>query len=447
MAHSHLLSLLCYTLLSLLGLSHAFPHPQAISSPQATPSLPAILLPPPVVPLGGTIGTFVPDSSDNATNTISPTTVVDGVDLADFVFNPLQMPTQPGPSATQVVKAFLTGPSAGPNDALTSRSISDYITVHAFAGSTTSQNGTTVYSTAVNVTAMAQMLQDATAYALGQFNTGNFLGTESDNNYYRFTSQGLTIAAIAYGEAGSGPQPFNWGDFSIITGALTNFTNEDPTNNMTWNGYVTMDDGTRGVDFFVVPSFGDVEAAAPAPPAPAPPAPAAASPTASHLPGGTDGDLRRAKRAYQVVLGVQDIRMTVRLATTQILNGVMYTLCHTALTTLVADSGQSPTYTELVSGFSQDYLNQAFPDAVMQIVTTAGQPLSRDVIVAALNFLIEATSNDSQNGGRVNTLYGELTSFGNTIARWSLGSRITGPPCAVQNPDGSYAIGCFLRYG
>ena len=242
---------------------------------------------------------------------------------------------------------------------------------------------------------------------------------------------------MAYGEADLGPQPFNWGDFSIITSALTNITNENPTNNMTWNGYVTMDDGTRGVDFFVVPSFGDVEAAAPA----------AASPPASNLPGGADGDLRRAKRADQVALGVQDIRMTVRLATTQILNGVMYTLCHTALTTLVADSGQSPTYTELVSGFSQDYLNQAFPDAVMQIVTTAGQPLSRDVIIAALNFSIEATSYDSQNGGRVNTLYGELTSVGNTIARWSLGSRITGPPCAVQNPDGSYAIGCFLRYG
>lgn len=438
MMHSHLLPLLSYTLLSLLVFSHALPNPQAISSPQATPSLPATPPPPPVAAPGGTIGTFVPDSSDNATNTISPTTVVDGVDLADFVFNPLQMPTQPGPSAIQVVKAFLTGPSAGPNDALTSRSISNYITVHAFAGSTTSQNGTTVYSTAVNITAMAQMLQDATAYALGQFNTGNLLGTESDNNYYRFTSQGLTIAAMAYGEAGSGPQPFNWGDFSIITSALTNITNENPTNNMTWNGYVTMDDGTRGVDFFVVPSFGDVEAAAPA---------AASSPPASNLPGGADGGLRRAKRAYQVALGVQDIRMTVRLATTQILNGVMYTLCHTALTTLVADSGQSPTYTELVSGFSQDYLNQAFPDAVMQIVTTAGQPLSRDVIIAALNFLIEATSYDSQNGGRVNTLYGELTSFGNTIARWSLGSRITGPPCAVQNPDGSYAIGCFLRYG
>ena len=437
MARSHLLSLLYYTSLSLIGISYAFPNPQATTSVPPAANVAPRSLPNPAAPPGGTIGTFVPDSSDNATNTISRTTVVDGVDLADFVFNPLQMPTQPGPSATQVVKAFLTGPSAGPDDALTSRSISNYITVRAFAGSTTSRNGTTVYSTAVNITAMAQMLEDATAYALGQFNTGNLLGTESDNNYYRFTSQGLTIAAIAYGEAGSGPQPFNWGDFSIITSTLTNITNKNPTKNMTWNGYVTMDDGTRGVDFFIVPSFGDVEAAAPA----------AASPPASNLRGGADGGLRRNKRAYQVALGVQDIRMTVRLATTQILHGVMFTLCHTALTTLVADSGQSLTYSELVSGFSQDYLNHAFPDAVMQIVATAGQPLSRDVITAALNFLIEATSYDSQDGGMVNTLYGELTSFGNTIARWSLGSRITGPPCVVQNPDGSFAIGCFLRYG
>ena len=125
MMHSHLLPLLFYTLLSLLGLSHAFPNPQATTSVPPAPNVAPSSPPNPVAAPGGTIGTFVPDSSDNATNTISPTTVVDGVDLADFVFNPLQMPTQPGPSATQVVKAFLTRPSAGPNDALTSRSIPD----------------------------------------------------------------------------------------------------------------------------------------------------------------------------------------------------------------------------------------------------------------------------------------------------------------------------------
>ena len=91
---------------------------------------------------------------------------------------------------------------------------------------------------------MKQMFQDATAYALSQYNSGNPFGNESDHNYYRFTSQGLTIAAMAYGEAGSGNQPFNWGDFSLITGFLTNLTIKYPNNNMTWNGYVFMADNS-----------------------------------------------------------------------------------------------------------------------------------------------------------------------------------------------------------
>ena len=442
MTHSLLLPLFSYTFLFLLRLSHAVPNPQATSVPAApvTNVAPSSPLNPVAAPGSGTgtTGTFVADPSDNATNTISAADdVVDGVDLTGFVFNPLQMPTQTGSSEAEVVEAFLQRPSAGPNDALTSRSISTYVTLHAFDGSTTTQNGTTVYSTDVNATAMSQMFQDATAYALGQYNSGNLTGTESDDNYYRFTSQGLTIAAMAYGEAGSGPVPFNWGDFSIMTGFLHNLTIKYPTKNMTWNGYVTMTDGSRGVDFFVVPSIGDIEAA---------PAPAATSPPASN-PGGSDGDLRLVKRKYTINLGIGNVRMTVRKATTQVMTGMLYQLCSNALTSLIADSGQSPTYTELVTRTGDPLLDQAFPNAVTQIVTTAGQPLSKDIVVAALNFLTQLTFDSHMNAGKARTLYGEIIgATGNTIARWSLGAAIAGPSCVVQNPDGSYAIGCFIRY-
>ena len=442
MSHFILLRSLSYTLFLLLGLSHAAPNPQATGVPPTPANNVAPSNPPnPVTAPGsgtGTTGTFVADSSDNGTNTISASDdVVDGVDLMDFVFNPLQMPTQTGSSEAEVVEAFLQGPSAGPSDALTSRSISTYVTLHAFDGSTTTQNGTTVYSTDVNSTAMSQMFQDATAYALGQYNSGNITGTESDNNYYRFTSQGLTIAAMAYGEAGSGPIPFNWGDFSIMTGFLHNLTIKYPTKNMTWNGYVTMTDGSRGVDFFVVPSIGDIEAA---------PAPAATS-TAASNPGGSDGDLRLVKRTYAISLGVENVRMTVRKATTQVVTGLLYHLCSNALTSLIADSGQSPTYTELVTRTGDPLLDQAFPTAVMQIVTTAGQPLSKDVVVAALSLLTQLTHDSHMMAGNTKTLYGEIIgAMGNTIARWSLGAAIAGPSCVVQNPDGSYAIGCFIRY-
>ncbi len=439
--HSHLLLLVSYTLLSLLGFSCAIPNPQVTSVSGPTVPVPSSPANPVTAPgIGtGTVGTFVADSSDNATNTISATDdVVDGVDLMDFVFNPLQMPTQTGSSETEVIQAFLTGPSADSNSALTSRTISDYVTAHAYDGSTTTQNGTTVYSVAVNATAMAQMFQDATAYALGQYNSGNELGTESDHNYYRFTSQGLTIAAMAYGEAGSGNPTFNWGDFSSIADFLYNLTIKYPTNNMTWNGYVTMSDGSRGVDFFVVPSFGDV-------PDSSPPAPAAATTAASNPPGGADGGLRLAKRAHLIKLGVDGVQMTVRRATTRIISGLLWHLASTALTSLIANSGQSPSYRELISRTGNPTLDQVFPNAVMQIVAT-DQLVSKEVIIKALEALVQLTDKSHRNAGSTTpTLYGELRSGGLTIARWSLGAVIAGPSCVVQNPDGSIAIGCFIR--
>ena len=439
MTRSHLLPLLCCTFLSLLGISRAFPNPQVASVPPTVTNPSSINPPSPVATAGVGTGIFVADSSDNATNAITPTDdVVDGVNLPDFAFNPLQMPTKPGLSGTKVIKAVLTGPSAAPNSALTSRTISDYVTLHYNDGSITTQNGTTVYSVAVNATAMAQMLQDATVYAQSQFDSGNILGNESDHNYYRFTSQGLTVVAMAYGEAGSGDPTFNWGDFAIITGFLHNLTIDHPTRNMTWNGYVTMTDNTRGVDFFIVPSFGDI-------PDSGSPLAAAATPAAASNPiGGADGGLRLAKRAFAINLGVDNVRMTVRRATTQVMASLLAHLSQTALDTLIADSGQSPPYRELISRTGDSTLDVAFPNEVMQIVAT-NQLVSKDVMIAALQFLVQLTEPLYVLAGQVPTMYGELMRGTTIIARWSLGSMIAGPSCVVQNPDGSYAIGCFIR--
>ncbi len=437
--HLDLLPRLFCTLLLLLGLSHASPNPQATGDPPTGTYVVSVNSANPVVSAGIGTGITITASSDNATNTTSASdNVVDGVDLTDFNFNLLQMPTQTGFDETETIEAFqpLTRPSAAPYSVLTSRSISDNITLYANDGSTTTRNGSTVYSVAVNATAMKQMFQDATAYALNQFKSGSFFGNESDHNYYRFTSQGLTIAAMAYGEAGSGNEPFNWGDFSLITGFLTNLTIKYPDNNMTWNGYVSMADKSRGVDFFVVPSFGDIlDSSQPAP---------AATTAASNPIGGADGGLRLAKRAYSVNLGVENVRMTVRKATTQIMTGLLYHLSSAALTTLVADSGQNPSYREFVMGSGDPALERGFPNQVMQIVAT-NQLLSREVVMAALQVLTQATYESKTHAGSTSALYGELVVRGQIIARWSLGATIFKPTCVVRNPDGSIAIGCFIR--
>ena len=190
--HSHLLTRLSCTLLSLLSLSWALPNPQ---DPSESPSVTNVVPLNPGSPLAGVAPINFTNLSDNALNSANASDdVVDGVDLTTFVFNPLQMPTETGLSDSETVKAFqpLTMPLApGPplaiNRTLTSRSISDYIVVHARVGSQSTQHNKTVYSFAVNATAMKQMFADATAYALAQFNSGNLRGNESDQNYYRFT--------------------------------------------------------------------------------------------------------------------------------------------------------------------------------------------------------------------------------------------------------------------
>lgn len=439
--HSHLLTRLSCTLLSLLSLSRALPSPQDPSEP---PSITNVVPLSPGSPLAGAAPITFTDLSGNALNSANASDdVMDGVDLTNFVFNPLQMPTETGPSESETVKAFqpltlpsTAKPSVAVDSALTSRSISDSIIIQAKTGSFITRNNETAYSFAVNATAMKQLFADATAYALAQFNSGNLRGNESDQNYYRFTSQNLTIAAIVYGEAGTGDEPFNWGDFSLITGFLTNLTIKHPNNNLTWNGGMTMEDGSRGVDFFVVPSFGDILDSSPTPP------PAASTP--SYQPGGADGGLRLAKRATAVDLGVDNVRMTIRKATSRVMTGMLYSLASTALDTLLADSGQNPSYREFIQRSCEPIMRQYHPNQIMQIVAT-NQVVSRDVIFAALQALVQLTYESSMNAGSARTLYGELIIQGTTIARWSLGAAIGGPPCVVFNPDGSMALGCLIR--
>ena len=439
---SQLLPRLSWTVLSLLGISRALPNPQDTSEP---PSVTNVVSLSSGSPLVGSAPIILNDLSGNILNSANASDdVVDGVDLTNFVFNPLQMPTQPGPNETENVQVFqpLTRPSAprpsvAVDSTLTSRSISDIISIHAKIGSTTTRYNYTMYSFAVNATAMKQMFADATTYALAQFNSGNIRGEESDQNYYRFTSQGLTIVAIVYGEAGTGDDPFNWGDFTLITSFLTNLTIEHPNNNMTWNGYITMEDGSRGVDFFVVPSFGDI-------PDSSPPPPAASTPAAPNPLGGADGGLRLAKRAFSINLGIDNVRMTVRKAASQVMTGVLYSLASTALDTFTADSGQNPSYREFIQRSGDPMIQQHFSNQVMQIVAT-NQLVSREVMMAALQLLVQVTHASSMNAGNSETLYGELITGSSIIAKWSLGAAIGGPSCIVENPDGSIALGCMIR--
>ncbi|KAK3177924.1 hypothetical protein OEA41_000056 [Lepraria neglecta] len=248
------------------------------------------------------------------------------------------MPTESGLNATEPTTIFqpLQKSSTSPNgptssdSTLSSRDITNKIFLTATTGSMVTADGLTVYTVAVDPTTLVPFFQEAEAYGINTFNTGTLQGNESNHDHFRLTSRGLTLVAISYGVAGSGSEPFNWGNFSLIAGFLGNLTSQYPDNSLTWNGYVEMDDHTRSIDFFVTPSFGDLLATNTTQPSGTESAVAAPSPTLSSQPGGR----RLAKRVPTINLGTDGIRITIRTAATKVMTGILADLVTNAYTTL-----------------------------------------------------------------------------------------------------------------
>ena len=376
----------------------------------------------------------------------------DNLDLTDFTFNPLQMPTEEGLNATTSTEIFLplhrasssTSPKTSVDSTLASRSISNSVFLYATTGSLNTSDGHNVYSVAVNKASMQPFFLDAQAYGVNQFIAGNMQGNESNHDYFRYTSRGLTLVAISYGVAGSGDEPFNWGDFSIIASYLHNLTIQYPDNNLTWNGYVSMADHTRSIDFFVTPSFGDLISTNGTTTS------SAVADTSTPAPvvvgSGSGGRHRLTKRVPTINLGRNGIRMTIRTAAAKVMAGLLWDLATNAYTTITADSGLSPTYNQVASAVSDPHIAQAMAQKIFHFVVEGNNPIDRETLLTSIQVLIEIASQKRIYAGFTEVLFGELTIRGRIIARWSLGAPVVGYAyCTFLNPDGSTALGCLER--
>ena len=169
---------------SLIANSHTRPNPQANEESTAVANAYSVNGTTPANEIdntvaGGADGANYPTFSitDNTTTGGSGT---DAFDLADFTFNSLQMPTEPGLNATEPTTIFqpLQKSSTSPNgpassdSILSSRDITNKIFFTATTGSMVTADGLTVYTVAVDPTSLALFFQEAEAYGINTFNAG-----------------------------------------------------------------------------------------------------------------------------------------------------------------------------------------------------------------------------------------------------------------------------------
>ena len=152
---------------SLIANSHTRPNPQANEDSTAVANAYSING---ITPANETDNAFGggADGANYPTfpitnNTTTGGSGTDAFDLADFNFNPLQMPTEPGLNATEPTTIFqaLQKSSTSPNgpassdSTLSSRDITNKIFLIATTGSMVTADGLTVYTVAVDPLSLA----------------------------------------------------------------------------------------------------------------------------------------------------------------------------------------------------------------------------------------------------------------------------------------------------
>ena len=179
---------------SLIANSHARPNPQANEDSTAVANAYSINGTTPANETDNALGGGA-DGANYPTFSITNNTATTGsgtgaFDLADFTFNPLQMPTEPGLNATEPTKILqpLQKSSASPNgpassdSTLSSRDITNKIFLTATTDSMVTADSLTVYTVAADPTTLAPFFQEVEAYGINTFIAGPLQGNESNHD-------------------------------------------------------------------------------------------------------------------------------------------------------------------------------------------------------------------------------------------------------------------------
>lgn len=329
---------------------------------------------------------------------------------------------------------------APPDGSLTSRAATGHPQFHGTAGLVNTTNQRTVYPIPAENAALLALYRGAHQYALDQWNQGHIFG-DVNGDYYRFTSNDMSLIVEATGEAAQDATNLDWGQYASIAEGMYNYTKASPSLATTLQGYLQMDDGTRGADVLTTVSIVDV--------------PLQNTGRRRH---------RRHRRSYghnnlqprdqwsSVGLSA-NYKMAWRSSPTRVAAKLIANVVLSAWGAILGDWNIDKSSYEYYKHSDINPQRGGGGAAVFEIATTGAVQITREILEDMMNelLLLQAQGKWANRGGDIPALEGTiLDEMDQTIARWTLGTALPAAARGVrnylcENPDGSRAVACFAK--
>ncbi|MCJ1337937.1 hypothetical protein MMC09_003221 [Bachmanniomyces sp. S44760] len=384
-------------------------------------------------------------ASSNTTSNPVDNDTGDDDDIAESDIGPYQFPpgrniTSPRVDSHPAIQPLVVA-AAGSD--LTSRDMTEWMTFSVTNGTFLTHDGENIYPVKVGKSVMQTFLQKAQNESWVYYKAGQ-LGSDPEHNYYRYASGVLSLIIVSYDSGSNGSDPFNWGDYSEVAKFLYARTLDDyADNDSTFAGHVRLEDGhdTPVADYAMITSFTDIQSANQT---------IVFTPevlNSSASPDDGSGGRRLARRQPPEDLGA-GYQMTFRRATQRVLYGLIGQLVVHAYNGLLMDDGLAPNYSGLAMKIDPNVVAADFPGNDIQLFAVVDD-LPNGLVHEAIRALVQMSleGNWIDRGGYTRARVGEiLDPNGQIIARWSLGTMLTNVfPCLFRNPDGTVALGCFIK--
>ena len=328
---------------------------------------------------------------------------------------------------------------APPDGSLASRAATGHPQLQGTVAALTLTGQQTVYPIDADNAALLALYGGAHQYGLDQWNQGHQVG-EYSGDYFRFTSSGLSMIVHAVGEAAEDATNLDWGQFASIAEGMYNYTKANPSLATSLQGFLQMDDGSRGADVLTTVSMVDI------------PAQNANGANRRHRlrrdPSFQSHSVNIQPRAEtRSIVLTDNYKMAWRSSPTRLAGKLFAKLVISAWGAIMGDWNVERDTYEYYRHDDQ----RGGP--VFEIVTTGVEQITRQTLEDMMTQLLSLQTQErwASSWGSMPGLDGELLDpSGRPFAKWTLGTAL---PAAVKgvrnylcsNPDGSMAIACFAK--
>ena len=255
-----------------------------------------------------------------------------------------------------------------------------------------------------------------------------------NGDYYRFTSNDMSLIVEATGEAPQDATNLDWGQYASIAEGMYNYTKASPSPATTFQGYLQMDDGTRGADVLTTVSIVDVPL------------------QNTHRRSYDHNNLQPRDQWSSVGLSA-NYKMAWCSSPTRVAAKLIVNVVLGAWGAILGDWNIDKSSYEYYKHSDINPQRGGGGAAVFEIATTGAVQITREILEDMMNelLLLQAQGKWANRGGDIPALEGTiLNEMDQTIARWTLGTALPAAARGVrnylcENPDGSRAVACFAK--